>query len=268
MHAHPEGERHADRDRLWRLVHGHANGTRSARTPGATTAGPRSDRPVAQVLERLCQVAVSELELMGAAVTLPPRPDAHVVVAASDDDARLLEEMQFDTGEGPTLEACRLRLPVLVPDLASRLDGQWPGFSQAAAAAGVAAAYALPLHVGASLLGALTFYTATAEPMSRLKLRTAFVLGEIAVETLVDDVLGADAVGDSGDTLDSFRPAIDGQAHIYQAQGMVMIQLQVTLTEALARMRAHAYAHDLTLDELSTAILNGAICFSESGGDA
>ncbi len=260
MHAHSGNEHHVDRDRLWRLVH--------ATTPGATTVGSTSDRSVGQVLERLCRVAATELELMGAAVTLPPRPEAHVVVASSDDGARLLEQMQFDTGEGPTLEACRLRLPVLVPDIASPLDGQWPGFSQAAAAAGVAAAYALPLHLGASLLGALTFYSSTAGLMSRPRLRTAFVLGEIAVEMLVDDVLGEVVVGDSGDTLDSFRPAIDRQAHIYQAQGMVMIQLQVTLAEALARMRAYAYAQDLTLDELSTAILSGAIRLAESGGDA
>ena len=204
---------------------------------------------------------------MGAAVTLPPRPDAHVVAAASDEAARLLEQMQFDTGEGPTLDACRLRLPVLVPDLASSYEGRWPGFSQAASAAGVAAAYALPLHVGASLLGALTFYSSTVGPLTRPRERTAFVLAEIAVETLVDDVLSEDVVSEGGDTLDSFRQAIDGQAHIYQAQGMVMIQLKVSLTEALARMRAHAYARGITLDELSTAVLDGVITLDESGRD-
>ncbi len=50
---------------------------------------------------------------------------------------------------------------------------------------------------------------------------------------------------------------LDGHAHVYQAQGMVMVQLGVALPEALARMRAHAYAHDVTLVELATEIVEG-----------
>ncbi|QIK64934.1 ANTAR domain-containing protein [Nocardioides sp. HDW12B] len=254
MRTPPESDGHRDWDRLWRLVH--------------TRTGECASRPLGleQVLERICRVAVEDLVLSGAAVTLPPRPDSHVVAAASDDAARRLEQTQFDTGEGPTLDACRRRLPVLVPDLTAGHESRWPGFGQAASAAGVVAAYALPLRVGATLLGALTLYGAAVGPLPRPRMRTALVLAEIGVETLVD----GSVVGEAGhdDALAPFRQAIDGQAHIYQAQGMVMVQLGVTLTEALARMRAHAYAHGLTLDALATAIVSKDIDLDQDGPGA
>ena len=45
--------------------------------------------------------------------------------------------------------------------------------------------------------------------------------------------------------------------HIYQAQGMTMVDLGVPLPEALARMRAHAYATDQDLADLATDIIAG-----------
>ncbi len=237
----------SDWQRLWRLVH-----TRTTRSD------PPRPRGVEEILERICCVAVDDLAVMGAAVTLPPQQDAYVVAAASDRNARLLEQTQFDTGEGPTVDACQRRVPVLVPDLAPFDGSRWPGFGQAAAAAGVAAAYALPLRVGASLLGALTLYDAEVGPPPRSGIRTALVLAEMGVETLIE---GPSSTQEAGrvDALAPFRQAIDGQAHIYQAQGMVMVQLGVTLNEALARMRAHAYANGVTLDVLSTAIVDGTV---------
>ncbi len=254
MQDRPRGGDHQDWDRLWRRVH-----TRLG--PGGGSQPLRLE----EVLERVCCVAVEDLRLIGAAVTLPPRRDAHVVAAASDGAARLLEQTQFDTGEGPTVDACTQLVPVLVPDLRSGRGAQWPGFGQAAAAAGVAAAYAFPLRVGASLLGALTLYGAEEGHLSGSSMRSALVLAEIAVETLVDGSVPQTAPDDA---LAPFRQALDGQAHIYQAQGMVMVQLGVTLTEALARMRAHAYAQGLTLDALAQAIVTSGITFEPDGSGA
>jgi AmiR/NasT family two-component response regulator len=42
---------------------------------------------------------------------------------------------------------------------------------------------------------------------------------------------------------------------VYQAQGMVMIQLGVPLGEAMARLRAHAYAQDRTLGSVARDIV-------------
>ena len=44
---------------------------------------------------------------------------------------------------------------------------------------------------------------------------------------------------------------------VYQAQGMVMVELGVTLEVALARMRAVAFADGISLQELAADIVAG-----------
>ena len=44
-------------------------------------------------------------------------------------------------------------------------------------------------------------------------------------------------------------------AEIYQAAGMVTVQLDVDITEALARMRAYAYAEERPLSEVARDIV-------------
>jgi AmiR/NasT family two-component response regulator len=46
---------------------------------------------------------------------------------------------------------------------------------------------------------------------------------------------------------------------VYPAQGMVMVQLGVSLPEALARLRAHAFATDQDLADLAADVLAGRL---------
>jgi hypothetical protein len=45
------------------------------------------------------------------------------------------------------------------------------------------------------------------------------------------------------------------RVEVYQATGMVMAQLDVDPPEALARLRAHAFAQDMTASEVAWAIV-------------
>ena len=45
-------------------------------------------------------------------------------------------------------------------------------------------------------------------------------------------------------------------AVVYQAQGMVMIQLEVSLDEAMIRLRAYAFASGRGLAEIARAIVD------------
>jgi AmiR/NasT family two-component response regulator len=46
---------------------------------------------------------------------------------------------------------------------------------------------------------------------------------------------------------------------IYQAQGMVMVDLQVSLPEAMARLRGHAYAHNRDLSDVARDVVTGKL---------
>jgi len=207
---------------------------------------------LADVLQRLCRAVARDLDLGGATVTLVPGVGSHSVMAASSAAARRTEELQFDAGEGPSREAYVTGQPVV----AARLDmavARWPGFIPAALASGVSGLVSLPLSVGAARLGALSLYWTGGSGPSYEELRTALVFADLATELLVDGSYAPSAEGlDPG-----LHSALQTHGHIYRAQGMVMVGLGVGLPEALARMRAHAFATSQDLSSVALQIIEG-----------
>jgi hypothetical protein len=157
------------------------------------------------------------------------------VTTASDPATERIKDLQFVLGEGPCIEAFAERRPVLVPDLDYRAVDRWPAYAPAAHDAGARAIFAFPLQVGAGRLGVLDVFRAWAGLLSGGELELALCFTESRFRRCWTD-----------------RPAPDrawprtvwtrhwtGRAELFQAQGMVMVQLGVTLGEALGRMRAY-----------------------------
>ncbi len=210
---------------------------------------------------RLCAACLSALPVsgVGAALMTADGPSG-VVLAATDERARQLEELQFALGEGPCVEASGGGRPVLEPDLLVAGSPRWPRFGAAALAAGVQAVFAFPLRVGAIRVGVLDLYRDSP--------------GLLAGPDLVEALAFADAAtavvlhlqdGDGGPALTAL---IDGRAEVHQATGMITIQLGVGLAEALLRLRAHAYATGRTVSAIAADVVGRRMFFddSESGG--
>lgn len=219
------------------------------------------DRPTRRdVLDRVCELAVTQIGASGVTVALLPSTQAHVVVGASSDVARGWEQAQFDLGEGPSAEADRAQLPVLVPDLHAE-RGRWPALVFDPRSAGVASVFAMPLRLGASRFGTLTLYRDRTGLLGPDDLVSLYVFADIVVELLIDT--HHDDVDGDLDLASVLNDELDGQAVVYQAQGMVMVQLGCSLAEALARMRARAYAEGLTLSALSHLVVDGTTNFTK-----
>jgi len=202
-------------------------------------------------LQRLCSAAVGALAASGAGVSVMAEDGARGVAAASDPTSEQIEELQFVLGEGPCIDAFESRRPVLVPDLADEAANRWPAYTPAAQDEGVRAVFAFPLQVGGARLGVLDVFRARAGPLSGDHLRQAFTFTDLAVKTLID---GQDhAIG--GAAADGLDEAIEHSPELFQAQGMVMVQLGVSLAEALVRIRAHTYAENLRLNDVARDIV-------------
>jgi hypothetical protein len=186
-------------------------------------------------------------------VTLMPGIGAQAISAASSPAARKVEEAQFDVGEGPTRDAFAARRPVLVADLEVAGVRRWPAWAPAALASGVGAVYAFPLHIGASIFGVLTAFVGSGPRLEARGLETALVFSESATELLLDGF----APVDDHELERSLDAVLGTNGYIYQAQGKVMVELGVSLPEALARMRAQAFATGQDLAALARDILDG-----------
>lgn len=217
--------------------------------------GPTVAVDVGSGLARICSAATEELGLLGAVVTVWTSAGAQAVAGASDTASRLLDEIQFEVGEGPGLDAFTAGRPVLVPDLASALL-RWPGYVPEALRAGIGAVYAFPLQLGAVRFGVLTFYADRPRILSFEETSQSLVFAELATEFL----LQSSEAGPSGTSGAGFDEALNLRYEIYQAQGLLKVQLGISLVEALARMRAHAlFVTGQDLNALAIGILEGTI---------
>lgn len=220
---------------------------RAVKVWGWIAAAHVGDGPVS--VATVCDAAACRLGVDGASVTAISGA-LREPLFASDELSAVLEELQFTTGEGPGSDEFWLGSPVLIADLESAA-GRWPGFVAAALAAGARAMFALPLQAGAIRVGILSLYRALPGVLSAGELADALVLADMALQLLLDASAGVSGSPD-------YRP-LDGlserRAVVYQATGMISVQLGVSLEEALVRLRAHAFASSMALGELAAEVV-------------
>lgn len=217
--------------------------------------GPSDTPGMIGRLQRLCTAAVHTIPVSGAGLSLMTRDSAGVVAAASSATSHQLEELQFQLGEGPCIEAYNTRRPTSEADLAGRGSRRWPAYAPAAQTLGARAVFAFPIHMGAARLGVLDLYRDRPGAMDQSAQEDGLTFAEIALQILLD---GQDAAQqkESGFGLDE---ALSYRHVVYQAQGMVMVDLGVDLQEAMSRLRAHAFASGRDLTDLARDVVAGKV---------
>jgi hypothetical protein len=202
------------------------------------------------------RAAVQRLAVDGASVTAVGGPMAREPLFASDTVAARLEELQLTLGEGPGADGFRLGTPELIPDLALAA-GRWPGFAPAAVAAGARAIFAVPLQAGAIQVGVLSLYRGRPGPLAAGELADVLVLAGIALQLVLDAAAGVSAQA-------GYHPLAglsDRRVEVYQAVGMISVQLGVSLAEASVRLRARAFASGRPLGEIADDVVGRRLRF-------
>lgn len=140
---------------------------------------------------------------------------------------------------------------VLESDLAHPDTPRWLAFTPQAVDAGVRGLFAFPLRVGTVNLGALDLYRNQPGPLTDDQHADALVMADV-VSHWVLDVQSHPAAGDLAEEL-----AEDADFHfvVHNAAGAVSVQLDVSITEALIRMRAYAFSHNRMLREVAEDVV-------------
>jgi ANTAR domain len=234
-------------------------GERVARIWARIAAAHAGDAPVS--VPALCQAAVRWLGVDGAGLTAMSGAAGREPLFATDELTARLEELQYTIGEGPGAEDFAFGSPVLIPDL-ERVTARWPGFAPAAVEAGARALFALPLQAGAIRVGVLSLYRAQPGSLAPAQIADVLVFADIALGMLLDA-----AAGISGQP--EYRPLAglsDSRAEVYQATGMLSVQLGVSLAEAFVRLRAHAFASGGALSEVADAVVSRRLRLDPDAG--
>ena len=181
-------------------------------------------------------------------------------VAVTDDVAEHIETLQFTLGEGPCLDAYRLDHPVLEEDLAEPSQARWTAFGPAAVDLGVRAIFGFPLTLGAVRIGSLNLYRNQPGPLSDDQHADALVAAEVVTGALLAMQAGA-APG-------SIAPELEEHADfgyaVHQAAGMVSVQLGTPVTEALLRLRAHAFLTERPVGDVAKDVISRRLRFDST----
>lgn len=213
---------------------------------------------LADLPERLCGACLAALPVDGVGLSLMDgnHVGERALLGASDSTGIRLEELQFDLGEGPCASAFSDGQPVLVPDLsAGDARVRWPIFTHRAQTTSARALFAFPLQLGAISIGAMDCYRGQVGPLHEVT--EALVVAEAVTLAL----LQAQAHGGGPGLADL---AVAHHAAVHQATGMVSVQLEISIEEAFVRLRAYAYRHDRSLDEVGAEVVARRLRFTDA----
>lgn len=204
----------------------------------------------------VCVASTAVVGVDGAALTMYSTMGVQELLAASDDWAQTVVGLRYTVGEGPATTAYTQGAPVLVADVGVE-QLRWPGYAQAAMGEGASAVFALPLLVGGIRLGMLELYRRRPGELSSSALADAVVLASLAIDAVLGDAEQARRAGREWP-----RAALSSQ-DVHVAIGMMSAHLHLNLEDALARLRAHAYAQQRPILEVARDVLGRRIPLEE-----
>lgn len=202
--------------------------------------------------DALCAAGVELLEVDGAGLTLQQVGTDAVAFGAAGQDMAQLEEFERTLGEGPCVDAFTSGSPVVETDLTSSV--RWPAFTAAALQTSARSAFGYPLNIGGETFGALNLYSTRPLPLTTDQHEDALALAHVAIHTAFLLLAGGPKQIDLLDVGSS-------ELVVSQATGMIAVQLSVPVGDALARLRAHAFANDRTLRDVAHDVVDRRLRF-------
>jgi hypothetical protein len=198
---------------------------------------------------------LSLLPITGAAISVFDQGRNPTVIHTSDLMAARLEELHFELGEGPMLDAFTSSAAVIVPDIAD--CDRWPVYLEQASALDAKALFVFPLMLGAVSIGAVLCYRNFPGALSDGDKEIGESLGRaIAGPAFRHAIIRAEE-----ESPDDQSP-IEIRREVHQATGMIVVQLDVSATDAFARLRAYAFSSGQTLNDVARDVIDRRFDFT------
>jgi ANTAR domain/GAF domain len=210
--------------------------------------------PGSALSERLCLACCDLAGADAAALTMSYTDENRVTLYATDEVAARLEDLQDVMGQGPGRTAVTSQ-SIEVCALGDGASSRWPQFATAGSEqVGAATVHAVPMRPDGDVLGLMTLYQVEhhREPLA-LPPDTLLRLAAATASALLRD---PDATSEEVE-----QGPWQSRARIHQATGMVAAQLSLAPDDAVAVLRAHAYAGDTTLSDVAARVLSREIRF-------
>jgi GAF domain-containing protein len=210
-------------------------------------------RPLTDVLTEITTIAARGIPGAEATSITLLRDEKAFTAAYSSDLALAADELQYEHGYGPCMDAGRGGVLLRVDDM--QTEQRWPDYvAHVNRTSPIRSSLSVPLPYQGSSIGALNNYStkpgAFASPDS---LRA----GSDAAEAVAVVVANADAHAQLFDQARNMRIAMESRAVIEQAKGVLMAQRHVSAEQAFEILREASQRYNRKLREIAAGIVEG-----------
>ncbi|QGH70597.1 GAF and ANTAR domain-containing protein [Pseudactinotalea sp. HY158] len=177
--------------------------------------------------------------------------DGHLrFMAASSEQATLLEIFQANSEQGPCQDSYRSGAPVVNLDLSD--TAKWPDFAPKAVELGYESVHALPLRLRDQRIGALNLFGGTGMRLDESGIAIAQAFADVATIGILQER----AIRRSEVLTEQLHGALTSRIIIEQAKGALAQAGQVSTDRAFLLLRSYARSHRLHLTEVCDRAVN------------
>jgi GAF domain-containing protein len=201
---------------------------------------------VESFLQRLTELAPNAVEIPVSCGVTARRDGQPLTVASSDEQARGLDESQYEAAAGPCLHTLETGEVMSVPDV--DLEQRWPGYLEEAREKGLRSSLSLPLVVDGSTVAAMNLYSFAGPGVFDEQVqRRCRVFASLAAGALQL------AIGRAADRqlVDQLEEALASRTVIDQASGILMGQQYCSAEEAFSLLRMRSQSSQRRLREVA-----------------
>jgi hypothetical protein len=217
------------------------------------------DFDVIEFLDRLAARCSELLGVSACGILLADHHGALNLVAASTEQARLVELNQLQNLEGPCFDAFSTGRSVQHPDLRTA-RGRWPRFTAAAVSGGYLSVQALPMRLRDTVLGAVNLFSRTTGELDA----DTITLGQALADAATIGIVHQRALARQEIVTEQLQTALNSRILIEQAKGFLSHSLDMDVDEAFALMRSYARANNRRLTDVADDVVQARLDLTPS----
>jgi GAF domain-containing protein len=209
----------------------------------------QSEESFADTLDRVAKLACAAIPgCSSGSVTLWTDGKPYTVVS-TDELALEVDRAQYETLEGPCLDASRYGETYASADLTT--DGRWPAWASLAVARGIRSSLSLPLVVRGLPIGALNLYSLELDGFA-----AAVEAGQLFAAQAGVAIANAEVYQTSRTLVAQMEEALQARAIVEQAKGILMAERDCSAEEAFEVLRTEAQREDAKLHDVAARIVH------------
>jgi GAF domain-containing protein len=210
-----------------------------------------ADRPLHDVLTEIVTIAARGIPGAESSSITLVRGDEAFTAAHFGEMALAADELQYERGHGPCMDAGRANVVLRIDDMAA--ETRWPDYTARVLEVGVRSSLSVPLPYQGSSIGALNNYSSN---VAAFKTDQALDAGVQVAEAVAVAVVNADAHAQVVDQAHNMRLAMESRAVIEQAKGVLMAQRGVTAQQAFDMLRDASQRYNRKLRDIAAGVVD------------